>query len=149
MRAAAEIQAEVTSLTAQIREPQEDDVLKSLIVAREALEWAAGRASCRPTNFVIEPPSEFDVVELGERAAKALSKAERLRADVALAFLGGLSAAQLDGTACAYCHTAAAEGGAMVPLKVVAGLEYTGAHHTLFICEPDCREAKLLEGWAE
>ena len=77
MRTPAEIQAEVVSLTVRIREPQEDDVLKSLIVAREALEWAAGQAGCRPTDFIIEPPTEFDVVELGERAAKSLQAGGR------------------------------------------------------------------------
>jgi hypothetical protein len=155
MRTPAEIQAEVASLTAQIREPQREGVTASLVAAREALEWAAGLANCRPTDFIIEPPSEFDVIELGERAAKALSRAERIKAGLVDTFLGGLSAAQLDGLACAYCHKAAPEGVPMVPLRL-AGTECAAS--TLFVCRAlalalneaaDGLEAKLLEGWAE
>lgn len=135
MRTLDEIRAEVLSLTIRIREPQEAGVLKSLVAAREALEWAAELADCRPTDFIIEPPSEFDVVELGVRAAKALSRAERIKAGLVDAFLGGLSAAQLDGLACAYCHKPAVNA-AMVPLRL-AGTEC--AVSTLFVCDPDCR----------
>jgi hypothetical protein len=134
MRSTAEIQAEVVSLTARIREPQREGVVQSLVVAREALDWAAGLAGCRPTDFIIEPASEFDVIELGKRAAKALSKAERIKAGLVDTFLGGLSAAQLDGLACAYCHKAAGDG-AMVPLRL-AGTEC--AVSTLFVCDPPC-----------
>lgn len=53
-----------------------------------------------------------------------------------------LSAAQLDGLACARCHRPASDGGAMVPLREKAGLECLGAYSTLFVCWPDCREGE-------
>ena len=90
------------------------------------------------------------IVELRRRTAVALARAEGLKdelqkAEVAeiLALyreLRNMSAAQLEGLACAYCGRPAYwEAQAMVPLKVLAGLEFTGAHRTLFVCEPDCR----------
>jgi hypothetical protein len=72
MRSSDEIQAEIDSLSALIRKPQEEGVARSLIAARESLLWAAGLAGCRPTDFIIEPGDEFDVVEMGQRVAKAL-----------------------------------------------------------------------------
>lgn len=141
MRSPDEIQAEIDSLSARIREPQEGGAARGLIAAREALLWAAGLAGCRPTDFIIEPPGEDDALELGERAAKALTRAERARADLAAAFLGGLSAEQFDGLACAYCHKAATDiAAAMVPLRTLAGVRLESNNMTLFVCDPDCRE---------
>lgn len=96
--------------------------------------------SAHVPGFEYDPTRVPETLELRRRAAVDLARAERLRADAALAFLGGLSAAQLEGLACAWCHKPAVNA-AMVPLKVITGLEYTGAHHTLFVCDPDCREA--------
>lgn len=75
MRSPDEIQAEIDSLSALIREPQEAGVARSLIAARESLLWAAGLAGCRPTDFIIEPVDEFDAAEMSLRAAKAMTKA--------------------------------------------------------------------------
>jgi hypothetical protein len=74
MRSPDEVQAEIDSLSALIREPQEEGVARSLIAARESLLWAVGLAGCRPTDFIIEPVDEFDAVEMGQRVAKALGQ---------------------------------------------------------------------------
>lgn len=74
MRSPDEIQAEIDSLSARIREPQEEGVARSLVAARESLLWAVGLAGCRPTDFIIEPVDEFDAAEMGERVAKALGQ---------------------------------------------------------------------------
>lgn len=86
-------------------------------------------------------------LELRRRCARDIARAEGLKDNLLREPLfadpqdlfGRLSAAQLNGTACAYCHKPASVGGAMVPLKVVHGLEYAGVHSTLFVCDPDCR----------
>lgn len=74
MRSPEEMQAEIDSLSALIREPQEAGVARSLVAARESLLWAVGLAGCRPTDFIIEPVDEFDAVETGERVARALGQ---------------------------------------------------------------------------
>lgn len=74
MRSPDEVQAEIDSLSARIREPQEEGVVHSLVDAREALLWVVGLAGCRPTDFIIEPVDEFDAAEMGERVAKALGQ---------------------------------------------------------------------------
>jgi hypothetical protein len=74
VRSPDEVQAEIDSLSALIRKPQEEGVARSLIAARESLLWAVGLAGCRPTDFIIEPVDEFDAAEMGQRVAKALGQ---------------------------------------------------------------------------
>lgn len=91
-------------------------------------------------NIPRRPPG---AVELRRRCATAIARAEGLKdellkSEAAAAVPANLSAAQLDGQACAYCHRPMSDGGAMVPLKLIAGIEFTGAHSTLFVCDPPC-----------
>src|SRR6266851_3927930 len=86
-RLPVEIQAEVQRLTAKIRDSEDDAVLRSLVSAREALEWAEGRASCTPTDFIIEPGAE--------QYSEDLQVLRRLTS---------FTPQQLDGMACARCR---------------------------------------------
>jgi len=118
-RLPVEIQAEVQRLTAKIRDSEDDAVLRSLVSAREALEWAEGRANCTPTDFIVEPISEP---------------------------IAGLTPQQLDGMACGRRGAAAVQvdGGdgdwttitvpAMVPLAEAP---------SLFVCDPACKVPPL------
>lgn len=76
MRSVDEIEAQIESLTAQIVEPQRLGVATSLVAAREALEWALGRANQRPTDFIIEPDSQL-LHEAGQLTPTELEEAYR------------------------------------------------------------------------
>jgi hypothetical protein len=149
--------------------PELDDAVRCVIPLDEDPSWAvlcSGQVlrttlvRRRPNGSVWIEADPIDVagfnnpprrvpgtVELRRRAAVAIARAEGLKeallraeaAEILAPIIGGMSAAQLEGTACAYCHRPAAEGQHMVPLKVLAGLEFTGAHRMLFVCDPDCR----------
>jgi hypothetical protein len=152
----------------QIITPELDDAVRCLIGLDEDPSWlvmCSGQVlrttlvRRRPngTVWIEAEPVEVDgfntrrvpgTVELRRRTAVAIAGAEGLKDRLLDSIIGRLSAAQLEGLACAYCHRPAAEGGAMVPLKVLAGLEFTGAHNTLFVCDPDCRTPDDDEGQA-
>jgi hypothetical protein len=161
----------------QVVTPELDDAVRCVIGLDEDPSWlvmCSGQVMCttlvrrRPNGTVWIEAEPVDVegfnntrrvpgtVELRRRTAVAIARAEGLKdallraeaAEILAPIIGRLSAAQLEGLACAYCHRPAAEGGAMVPLKVLAGLEFTGAHNTLFVCDPDCRTPDDDEGQA-
>ena len=111
--------------------------------------WIEGRpVSVAGFNHTVRQTAAA-TLELRRRTAVAIARAEGLkdallRAEAAEALgpiLGNLSAAQLDGLACAYCGRDAADPGhRMVPLKVLTGPQVLGRYYTLFVCDPDCRK---------
>jgi hypothetical protein len=153
----------------QVVTPELDDALRCVVGLDEDPSWlvmCSGQVMRttlvrrRPNGTVWIEAQPVDVdgfnnpprrvpgtVELRRRTAVAIARVEGLKerllkaeaAEVLAPIIGSMSAAQLEGLACAYCHRPALEGGPMVPLKVLAGLEFTGAHNTLFVCDPDCR----------
>jgi hypothetical protein len=75
MRSVDEVGVEVASLSTALLQTQDEGVAKSLIAAREALEWALGRANQRPTDFIIEP--DFQLHESGRLTPTELEEAYR------------------------------------------------------------------------
>lgn len=156
---------------ARVITPELDDAVRCVIGLDEDPRWAVLCSGTvlrttlvrwRPDGSVWIEADPVDVagfnnsqkrvpgtVELRRRTAVAIARAEGLKeqllkaeaAEILAPIIGNMSAAQLEGLACAYCHRPASEGQAMVPLKVLAGLEFTGAHNALFVCDPDCRSS--------
>ena len=112
MRLPVEIRSEMRRLTAKIRDSEDDPVLQSLIVAREALQWAEGLASCTPTDFIMEP--------IGEPIA-------------------GLTPQQLDGMACARCGAAAVQVDEAAGKVIAPAMKPLAEAPSLFVCDPACK----------
>ncbi len=121
-RLPVEIQAEVQRLTAKIRDSEDDAVLRSLVSAREALEWAEGRASCTPTDFIIEPGAE--------QYSEDLQVLRRLTS---------FTPQQLDGMACARCGAAAVQVDEAAGKVIVPAMKPLAEAPSLFVCDPACK----------
>jgi len=116
-RLSGEIQAEVQRLTAKIRDCNEDGaVLRSLVSAREALQWAEGLANCTPTDFIIEPADEAII---------------------------SLSPQQLDGMACARCGAAAAQVDEAAGKVIAPAMKPLAEAPSLVVCDPACKVPPL------